>query len=363
MRIKRQISRRSPKGLLILATLPVCESAFVGTFSPVMTAVRKKSMPMVADSSALDLISNVKDSLDLSYTTAYSLCSGASSIFCLNENVEAEIFGDMSHITLDLATFLSPDTASLRLLLFLGRIFSIASDYIPDHKMSADEGIFQLVMLAYSSRQLIKSVLLPFVPLVHQSYENGDPILAFRHRRAYLKTFYCAGFTYSQYQVLIASGALRWISLSPHTNMTLWQKDESDFMYLLHRGPVYHIMIHDEVNGYPVDLYEASPATKINLIFDYMSACRLIDGDSRSEKRVFHRTSRSSLGNQNKPSSPKQLASFGLLKAGDNGAMLLQMNIQRVLEIMKDDDDISKCMKRLIFLGLQEKLSTTSASN
>jgi hypothetical protein len=320
-------------------------------------AFRGKSVSMISDASALDVLTSVRESLELSYTTAFTLCNGASSPFCLNENLEAEILGDMSHLTLDLATFLSPDTASLRLLLFLGRIFSIASDYIPDHKMNADEGLFQCAMLVYSSRQLIKSAL-PRVPLFHQTNENDDPALAFRYRRLYLRTFYLAGFSYSQYQVLLASGALRWISLSPHTNMTLGQEDDSEVMYLLHRGPVYHIMNHDKV------LYDASSTSKINinLICDFMSARRLIDDDS-NERPVAFRATRSSTYGPNKVSSAsKQTVPMSLLQAGAEGAMLLEMNIQRVLEIMKDDDDISKSMKRLVFLGLQEKLSMASAS-
>ena len=362
MRIKRPISRCTPKGLLILAALPLCESAFVGTSRPWKT-IRNKSVPMmVSDTSALDLLTSVQDSLDVSYTATFALCNGASSIFCINENVEAEFFGDLSHVTLDLATFLSPDTTSLRLLLFLGRIFSIVSDYIPDHKMSADEGLFQFAMLVYSSRQLIKSAL-PRVPLLHHTSGYKDPTLAFRHRRVYLKTFYNAGFSYSQYQVLLASGAFSWISLSPHTNMTLWQEDESDFMYLLHRGHVYHIMIHDQVNRYPLGPSDVSSANKINLICDFMSARRFIDDDSSNQSRVsYSKASRSSLI-ASKTSTVTDLSSMSFLQVGAKGAMLLQMNVQRVLEIMKDDEDISKCMKRLIFLGLQEKLSMRMASD
>jgi len=357
MKKQRQRLHRAPRGLLILASLPACSLAFVANVSPIPSFRKTNILPMmISETSAFDPLTNVKQILEHSYTTAYDLCSsGASSLFCLNENLAAEIFGDLSHLALDFATFLSPDTTSLRLLLFLGRIFSIASDYIPDHKMTAEEGLFQFAMLAYSSKQLIKSAL-PRVPLLQQhTYANEHPTLAFKYRRLYLKSFYCAGFSYSQYQVLLVSGALRWISLPPNTNMTLGQEEESDAMYLLHRGPVYHIMNQDKI------LYDASSTSRvnINLICGFISARRLIDDGIVNDRRASsNRAPRSFAHDPNTSYSPSSI-----LQAGADGAMLLEMNIPRVLEIMKDDDEISKSMKRLVFIGLQEKIFTAATSD
>ena len=60
-----------------------------------------------------------------------------------DNNVQAEVFADLAHIFLDLATFFTPDTIILRLFVVIGRMFSILSDYIPDQKMTPEEFLFQ----------------------------------------------------------------------------------------------------------------------------------------------------------------------------------------------------------------------------
>jgi len=313
---------------------------------------------MISETSVFDVVESVSVSLEHSYTTAYDLGTNAvSSLFRLNENNVAELFEDLSHLTLDLATFLSPDTVSLRLLLFLGRIFSIASDYIPDHKMYTEEEFFQLGMLTYSEYQLFIRSALPRIPLVIQNYENVDPAWTFRYRRVYLKAFYSAGFSYSQYQVLQANGILRWVTLAPFTNIALGREDEesADYMYLLYRGPIYHVINRkDDQRAFHLDLCDK----KINLICDSMSARRLIeDKDQGIENPSLYRlTTRSSSLSS---SSSQDFPSRSLLQAGAAGAMLLEMNIQRLLDLMKDDDEISRCMKHLLLLGLEERLSTS----
>jgi len=159
----------------VLACLPMCPIAFLMNIYP-RTVSRKTTMSrtMISETSTFDVLETETMSLEHSYTAAYALIrayalssNGVLSLFRLNENVAAEILTVMSHLTLDLANFLSPDTVSLRLLLFLGRFFSIASDYIPDHKMYTEEELFQLGMLTYSTHQLIMSALLRAL-LLHQ---------------------------------------------------------------------------------------------------------------------------------------------------------------------------------------------------
>ena len=130
-------------------------------------------------------------------------------------------------------------------------------------------------------------------------------------------------------------------------------------MYLLHRGPIYHVTnCKEDQHEFHLDLCD----NKINLICDFMSARRLIDdNDHCDDKTGFSRlSSRSSSHQDLMPSSFSQdCPSTSLLQAGAAGAMLLEMNIQRVLNLMKDDDEISTCMKRLLLLGFEEKLSTS----
>ncbi len=74
-----------------------------------------------------------------------SLIQSTSLIIAVpaDNNIQAEVFADLAHIFLDLATFFTPDTIILRLFVVIGRLFSILSDYIPDQKMSPEEFIFQ----------------------------------------------------------------------------------------------------------------------------------------------------------------------------------------------------------------------------
>jgi hypothetical protein len=89
------------------------------------------------------------------------------------------------------------------------------------------------------------------------------------------------------------------------------------------------------------------------LICDYDSARRLIDDDENYERITTGRSSRPSRVKKN---TTKQLKAMSLVETGSKNVMLLQMNIERVLDIMRDDDGFSRCMKRLIFLGLQERI-------
>jgi hypothetical protein len=71
--------------------------------------------------------------------------------------VEAEVFTDMSHVTLDFTPSLLDSSSSKALLKktsVIGRVFVILADYIPDHSIHPEELVIQLIMLGLAVKNL-----------------------------------------------------------------------------------------------------------------------------------------------------------------------------------------------------------------
>ena len=87
------------------------------------------------------------------------MTSNLFTVISSSPQLETEILNDISHLALDVSTFLPPRTAWLRLFNVIGRLMIITSDYIQDDTITLDEWVFQATMLAVSLHLFVQSVL------------------------------------------------------------------------------------------------------------------------------------------------------------------------------------------------------------
>ena len=148
-----------------------------------------------------------------------------------NPSIEAEVYGDLAHAILDGATLLQLSPFTLRLLIFVGRIFGILSDYLPDQYMTPDETVFQLSMLILSGWSLYNNS----ITLISSSIKS----VSYKDKKIYLIAFRPVGFSWIQFKMLIYD-ALEWVELPPGKTLL----EENDYLFLTYEGYVYQ-----EVDG------------------------------------------------------------------------------------------------------------------
>jgi hypothetical protein len=120
-----------------------------------MSTSTSLSVFAMPDALAVDsplLLPTIMNSFLLSSMSA--ICSSTQH---LDPNVEAEVFTDMSHVTLDFTPSLLDSSSSKALLKktsVIGRVFVILADYIPDHSIHPEELVIQLIMLGLAIKNL-----------------------------------------------------------------------------------------------------------------------------------------------------------------------------------------------------------------
>ncbi|GMH95168.1 hypothetical protein TrVE_jg10360 [Triparma verrucosa] len=71
---------------------------------------------------------------------------------------EEDIFANLSHFSLDIITLFAKKPLTTRAFLFLGRIFSLSSEYVVTHHIRTDELAFQITMIAFSGTLFVSSL-------------------------------------------------------------------------------------------------------------------------------------------------------------------------------------------------------------
>lgn len=262
--------------------------------------------------------------------TMNSFNIGASGmLISSDQDVEAQIFGDVAHLILDFATICSPDTVLLRLLIFVGRICSIMSDYLPDHTMTYDELVFQSTMLAISTKMFLKK----FATIISSLNESTS----FKDLRIYKSVFYPAGFSWIQYKTLLAMGVLRW----DHCNPGMYLLEDQDSLLITYKGEINHL-----VNGFPFARYGMCEG----------KFCHDIIGDF-SQSPEFLDTKRKKSFKQQQRDGEKDIR---ILRAEQTGATLLRIDTKKLLEYAREDIDIAESTKNLYFNAMQKTISSYS---
>ena len=253
---------------------------------------------------------------------------------CTNSiDVQAEFFADMAHIALDLAVFISPETIALRSIIFFGRVFSILSDYLPDHKMTMDELIFQSCMLIFATKMLIHSIK----PLLSAPID----VTSFKNRRLYQGVFSPAGLTWMQYATIASMS--EWIELPADT--VIFEEEAS--LYLTYRGDVTIFSDGSKVQNFG----KYNGKYTFDLIGDLQFSRKIID--QRTRNVAQQNTCSASGGIIKKPQ-----VTHRTLKAGPNGTSLLRIDTNYLLELMDRDELLADRIKDLVFSSMQKKLSS-----
>ncbi len=274
--------------------------------------------------------------------SSFDGASTAPMLVSSNPNFESRFFGDLAHLILDFATICSPDTVVLRLLIFLGRVFSILSDYVPDHEMTYDEVLFQTTMLLISTNMFLKK----FQTSVYSLKKDTS----FQDRRIYKRIFYPAGFTFSQYRSLLSLNVLEWTACKPGQFIF---EDESSLL-ITYKGSMHQ---HSSTR---TDGSNASSTNTTYLACGGSYCYEIIGNISQAHETLESRRKRSPskivIGDEIDPSSSSK--STYLLRAGPAGATLLRINTKALLEKAGEDADITESIKNLYFNAMQKKLSS-----
>jgi len=249
-----------------------------------------------------------------------------------NQNIQAEVFGDLAHAALDGATLLSLSPVVLRLFIFVGRIFAILADYLPDHAMTPDETIFQLSMLILS----VRSLYMDTVTLVSSCTKSTS----FKDRKIYLIAFLPVGFSWMQYKSLI-SNALEWVELAPGKCVL----EENDSLLLVYRGNV-----HQDIDGFNIQQYGIRNQTNVlDIVGDLFLAKELIDSKF-NDKRKIKNFKPATIDRSGQPQSRYEL------KAGSDGSLLLRIKVKKILNMANKDEQLIGSIKNLVSNGIQNRL-------
>lgn len=259
----------------------------------------------------------------------------ATKTVASDQQLEAEVLSDVSHVALDFSTLLSPNTAVIRLFTLIGRVLVISSDYIQDHYISPDEWVFQLFMLGYSTHSFLKSVR----PLVAAATSNST--LTVRDRKAYSLLFDIIGMSVLQFKTLITSETLEWVQLGPNEEMQL----DGDFIYWLYSG---------ETSSTRGDCNSTSDSISSRIFGEVQFARKL-------QEPLLTASKKKSKVKKVESTEVAPESRWRKIYVGRGGAVLLRISTNKLLDLMNDDAELSASVQRLVLLCMQEKLTRSCA--
>jgi hypothetical protein len=295
-------------------------------------------------------------------SAALSAALGASTrMLSSDPRLEAELLNDVSHVALDVTTFLSPRTAWLRLCNVIGRVLIVASDYIQDDAITLDEWAFQAFMLAVSLHLFVRSA----APLV--SAVLSVTALSVRDRRAYALLFQAVGLSALQFKSLLVSATLEWIEYGPSASVDL----DGDYMYFLYSGEAT-MSVSDGARTKDAAVGGAEGACDPGAPERILASSRII-GDVQFAKALEASVYKTATANGKSDKKSRGAAAVEGARSdataptsrfvvGPDGASVLRISTHKLLRMMKNDTELSTSIQRLVLVCMQEKLSSTLRS-
>ena len=295
---------------------------------------------------------------------SFDIVRAASRLISSDPEIEVEILNDISHVALDASTFLSPNTAWLRLCNVIGRVLILSSDYIQSDVMNItpDEWVFETIMLAISTQLFLKSA----APLMLAVFSSA---LSVRDRRAYYLLFEAVGLTILQFKSLIVSKTFDWVEYEPNETVEL----DGEYMYFLYSGEAGKYKNKDTItlnigasssSRLSIQMTEKSSESSISKREEGSRIGNRIFGDVQFaealEAAAYERTKKKSkkgtakMTQETNSTSTSQARSFVV---GSTGASMLRISTSKLLKLMKDDNELTNSIQRLVLLCMQEKLS------
>jgi hypothetical protein len=253
-----------------------------------------------------------------------------------NPQVEAEILGDVSHILTDVAPFLQMSTLLYRICIFIGRIFAMESDYLPDQFIMKDDLLFQLPLLTLSAT-LAWNSMMPYLKAFYVKTTPLDDIV-------YRQLFEPVGVNFIQFRSMVAT-CIDWEILDPGSQIVCENEDPSA------EGPVYLYWLYE---GDVIGAYEGNLWTHIERhsgkSIDDPSAVGLLSDmkflyslDLKEKKKK----------NSNAVVIKYPMATFHV---GQMGATLMRIESDALYELMEHDEHLEASIRQLLLKSLQRKV-------
>jgi hypothetical protein len=271
----------------------------------------------------------------------------AATATAMDPLLEAEVLNDLAHISLDLFTVLGPARLVARLATIVGRVFAIASDYVPDHKVLPEEVVFQAIMMAVACFGLFQALL----PLALASLVPADTML--RDGKVFTSVFEPAGMTWSQFKAMRALCA-DWIQVEPghvicvepcETCPNDTSNDDDNYIYWLYRG-------HAEILS----------------VNDGKLLCRVMTETGRANRKQRAMSGQRFLGatqlltTLSSKAPPDQSGFIATVtkvvsteEDGDVGATLLRIHAGKLKILIQSDPDLADSMRIIAFSSLRDK--------
>lgn len=236
--------------------------------------------------------------------------------------VEAEVLNDLSHVALDLTTLLGPTTVTLRLATVVGRLLSMASDYIPDHAMLPEEFIFQHVMLFIALSRMIQAAL----PILRTN--SAKPTV--RDCRCYHRIFRKAGISWLQYKT-IATQAFDWVVVPPDAVLPTENLDKVPVLIWPYVGEI--------------EVFSEGESVQT-----VTQKCRHLLGDLEFARQI-------GVVENDSTFAPTEA------RAGPAGATVLMIDTTKLLNLMRNDEQIADGLRSVICNGMQERIDQLLTNN
>jgi hypothetical protein len=292
-----------------------------------------------------------------------NLLTASSKLISSDPRLEVELLNDVSHVALDVTTFLSPRTAWLRLCNVIGRVLILSSDYIQDdtNAIGLDEWAFQASMLAMSIYLFARSA----APLMLAVL--SITALSVRDRRAYAILFQDVGLSVLQFKSLLVSTTLDWIDLAPRDVTDL----DGEYMYFLYSGEATMSTSSSSCASRTTkDDVDVGACDDPSGVTERLDVGSRIIGDVQFATKLEASVYKTSSTNSKSDKIPKTGMSPSTAAAspsppvsrfvvGPNGAAVLRISTSKLLKLMKNDSELSASIQRLVLMSMQEKLSRT----
>lgn len=266
------------------------------------------------------------------------------SPFCVVPDtlVEAEVLNDLSHVALDLGTFLGFNSGlSARLANVVGRILLMVADFLPDHHINTDDLIFQIPLFLLACRALTDAAI-PWIRSHLNDQRRSYP--SPRDGRAYKSLFQPTGISWRRF-LLLRHDVLDWTNMSPGSVIA---GETSHYMYWLYRG---EIEIHSNLElVHSIQRHTNNPGPAgIGLIGEELLMDTL--DLSYSESRGLYDSGSSSSNSSSSKTRPAVT-----VKVGEEGALLLRIDVSKVAQLVQHDEDLEHSMRLLVLQGMREKI-------
>ena len=153
------------------------------------------------------------------YQTKDTLSQLAQSFSSDPDVFGGTVFQNLSHLfDLSMILICPEDTLLIRFALLVGRLFSVLSDYIPDHTLRPEELFFQLCMLGISAVPIFRNII-PSAKVILAQEVDALPkrrdVLAFRN------LFEPVGISWIQFRTLFECKALEWVEIEKGDDICL----------------------------------------------------------------------------------------------------------------------------------------------